>query len=205
MFDRYAWLAAASLTCLAAPLPGAAQEIADRIFTGGPVLTMDDGNPRADAVAVRDGRIIAVGPEAEVMALAGDGTEVTDLAGRALIPGFYDAHAHVMMGGLQALSANLLAPPDGEVTDIASLQRRAARLDRRECGDRRGGEPHHRLRLRQRDAGRTPASDARRSRRDLDRRADLPGAPVRAFRGGELEGAGGGGNHRRDAGPAGRA
>ncbi len=122
MFDRYAWLAAASLTCLAAPLPVAAQEIADRIFTGGPVLTMDDGNPRADAVAVRDGRIVAVGPEAEVMALAGDGTEVTDLAGRALIPGFYDAHAHVMMGGLQALSANLLAPPDGEVTDMASLQ-----------------------------------------------------------------------------------
>ena len=85
------------------------------------MLTMDDGNPRADAVAVRDGRIIAVGPEAEVMALAGDGTEVTDLAGRALIPGFFDAHAHVLIGGLQALSANLLAPPDGEVTDIPAL------------------------------------------------------------------------------------
>jgi predicted amidohydrolase YtcJ len=39
-----------------------------------------------------------------------------------MLPGFVDAHGHVMMGGLQALSANLLAPPDGEVRDIASLQ-----------------------------------------------------------------------------------
>jgi predicted amidohydrolase YtcJ len=45
-----------------------------------------------------------------------------DLRGRAMLPGFVDSHGHVVMGGLQALSANLLAPPDGEVTDIASLQ-----------------------------------------------------------------------------------
>ena len=39
-----------------------------------------------------------------------------------MLPGFVDSHGHVVMGGLQALSANLLAPPDGDVTDIASLQ-----------------------------------------------------------------------------------
>ena len=39
-----------------------------------------------------------------------------------MLPGFVDAHGHVMGGGLQALSANLLSPPDGEVRDIASLQ-----------------------------------------------------------------------------------
>ena len=83
---------------------------------------MDDSAPRAEAVAVTDGRIVAVGPEAEIMALAGEGTEITDLDDRALLPGFFDAHAHVFIGGLQALSANLLAPPDGTVTDIASLQ-----------------------------------------------------------------------------------
>lgn len=100
-----------------------AQEVADRIFTGGPVLTMNDLHPRAEAVAVKDGKIVAVGSVREVMEYSGDVTEITDLAGRALIPGFVDAHGHVMMGGMQALSANLLAPPDGGVTDIASLQR----------------------------------------------------------------------------------
>jgi predicted amidohydrolase YtcJ len=99
-----------------------AQEPADRIFTGGPVLTMNDAQPRAEAVAVKDGRIVAVGTPEEIAALRGEGTEVTDLAGRALVPGFFDAHGHVMAGGVQALTANLLAPPDGVVTDIASLQ-----------------------------------------------------------------------------------
>jgi predicted amidohydrolase YtcJ len=56
------------------------------------------------------------------MALKGEGTEVTELEGRALLPGFFDAHGHVMIGGIQALTANILAPPDGDVTDIPSLQ-----------------------------------------------------------------------------------
>ena len=99
-----------------------AQETADRIFTGGPVLTMNDAQPRAGAVAVKDGRIIAVGTPEEIAAFQGEGTVVTDLAGRTLIPGFVDAHGHIFGGGIQALSANLLAPPDGDVTDIASLQ-----------------------------------------------------------------------------------
>jgi predicted amidohydrolase YtcJ len=99
-----------------------AQETADRIFTGGPVLTMNDAQPRAEAVAVKDGRIVAVGTPEEIEAFRGEGTVVTDLAGRALIPGFVDAHGHIFGGGIQALSANLLAPPDGDVTDIAGMQ-----------------------------------------------------------------------------------
>lgn len=54
--------------------------------------------------------------------VSGPKTQVVDLEGRPLVPGFVDAHGHMMMGGLQALSANLLAPPDGEVKDMASLQ-----------------------------------------------------------------------------------
>ena len=99
-----------------------AQEMADTIFSGGPILTIDDANPTAEAVAVQDGRILAVGALSDVSAHQGDGTEVVDLDGRTMLPGFVDSHGHVVMGGLQALSANLLAPPDGEVTDIASLQ-----------------------------------------------------------------------------------
>ena len=99
-----------------------AQDIADTIYTGGPILTIDDARPTAEAVAVRDGRIIAVGTTKDVMAHQGEATERFDLAGRTLLPGFVDSHGHVVFGGLQALSANLLSPPDGQVMDIASLQ-----------------------------------------------------------------------------------
>jgi hypothetical protein len=115
-------LGALAAATLLAALPAAAQTVADRIWSGGPVLTMNDAAMRAEAVAEAGGRIIAVGRKAEVMKLKGPGTQLTDLKGRALLPGFVDAHGHVVMGGLQALSANLLAPPDGEVKDIASLQ-----------------------------------------------------------------------------------
>ncbi|WP_170372629.1 amidohydrolase [Ruegeria arenilitoris] len=99
-----------------------AQQLADTIYTGGPILTIDDARPTVQAVAVRDGRIIAAGELAEIRSHQGDDTTIFDLDGRAMLPGFVDSHGHVVMGGLQALSANLLAPPDGKVTDIASLQ-----------------------------------------------------------------------------------
>ena len=101
---------------------GMAAEIADTIYLGGPIITINDKAPRAEAVAVADGVILAVGGRDSIMAYMGEGTEVYDLQGRAMLPGFVDSHGHAVMGGLQALSANLLAPPDGEVKDIASLQ-----------------------------------------------------------------------------------
>lgn len=94
---------------------------ADTIYTGGPIVTIDDDAPRAEAVAVRDGRILAVGSTEDVMAHRSGETELFDLDGRTLLPGFVDSHGHVVMGGLQAMSANLLAPPDGDVTDIPGL------------------------------------------------------------------------------------
>lgn len=97
-------------------------DTADKIWHGGPILTMNDLAMRAEAVAEKDGKILTVGKLSDVMALKGPKTEVVDLAGRAMIPGFVDAHGHIFVGGLQALSANLLAPPDGQVNDIASLQ-----------------------------------------------------------------------------------
>jgi predicted amidohydrolase YtcJ len=99
-----------------------AQETADKIYMGGPILTINDAAPRAEAVAIADGLILAVGDVDEVMAHKGAGTELFDLEGKAMLPGFVDSHGHAVMGGLQALSANLLAPPDGAVKDIANLQ-----------------------------------------------------------------------------------
>ncbi len=94
---------------------------ADKIWVGGTILTMNDAAMRAEAVAVKDGKILAVGKLDEVLRTKGDKTEVIDLGGRTLLPGFVDPHGHIVVGGLQALSANLLAPPDGNITDIPGV------------------------------------------------------------------------------------
>ncbi|MFJ8106044.1 amidohydrolase [Streptomyces sp. NPDC096132] len=73
---------------------------ADLVLTGGPVHTVDPARSRATAVAVHGGRITAVG-HAEVHALIGPGTEVVDLAGKLLLPGFQDAHVHPQGAGLE--------------------------------------------------------------------------------------------------------
>ncbi len=100
---------------------GEPETAADAIYHGGPIVTVDDANPTAEALAVRDGRIVAVGSEAEVMALKGSGTNVVDLGGRTLAPGFVDPHAHFAQFGTQAIGANLLAAPDGDVETVEDL------------------------------------------------------------------------------------
>ena len=114
--------AAALVASIAIASPVAAQQTAESIWSGGPILTMNDKAMRAEAVAVANGKILAVGKRSEVMKLKGPATQLVDLKGQTLVPGFVDAHGHVVIGGLQAISANLLAPPDGKVPDIASLQ-----------------------------------------------------------------------------------
>lgn len=69
------------------------------IITNAKVLTMDDARPRAEAVALAGGRIIAVGSRAEVEALAGPGTQIVDARGRTLLPGFVESHLHLVLGG----------------------------------------------------------------------------------------------------------
>ena len=118
--NRKLVLSCSTFTLMTAASAAFAQT-ADRIWTGGPILTMDDKAMRAEAVAEEDGKIIAVGSRKAVMKLKGPQTEMIDLKGRTLLPGFVDAHGHMVIGGMQALSANLLAPPDGKVTDIPSL------------------------------------------------------------------------------------
>lgn len=98
--------------------PGAA----DTVYSGGVVITMNDQQPLAEAVAVSDGKIIFVGSDEEVKAYLHPGTEQVDLQGRSLLPGFIDAHGHVSTVGLQAMSANLLPVPDGQVNSVVVLQ-----------------------------------------------------------------------------------
>jgi predicted amidohydrolase YtcJ len=79
---------------------------ADLVFVGGSVFLPDAGAAPASAVAVAGGRIAAVGGD-EVRDLIGSGTEVVDLDGGLLIPGFQDAHVHPYQGGMSLLSCDL--------------------------------------------------------------------------------------------------
>lgn len=101
---------------------GSVADAADAIYTGGPIVTVNDAQPTAEALAVKDGKILAVGARAEIEnAHRGDATAIVDLGGRTLAPGFVDGHAHFLGFGSQAVGANLLAPPDGDVNTIDDL------------------------------------------------------------------------------------
>ncbi|OFE15375.1 twin-arginine translocation pathway signal protein [Humibacillus sp. DSM 29435] len=73
------------------------QSPADIVFSGGPIMTMDAAGSRPEAVAVRAGRLVAVGSLDEVNALVGNNTEQVDLEGRTLLPGLIDPHMHSAM------------------------------------------------------------------------------------------------------------
>ena len=101
-----------------------ALEAADRIYYGGPIVTADDKNPLVEAVAVKNGKILATGKVDELTRLhKGQETKLQDLLGHTMIPGLIDAHGHVLGVGLQSISANLLPAPDGAVNSIADLQK----------------------------------------------------------------------------------
>jgi predicted amidohydrolase YtcJ len=94
---------------------------ADRIIRGGPIVTVNPAQPAAEAVAIKDGRIVAVGNEPDVMKHKGDATEVVDLGGRTLVPGFVDGHSHffsLIDVQTQALCAS---PPAGQCKNVADV------------------------------------------------------------------------------------
>ncbi len=80
---------------------------ADLVLRNGAVYTVDAARSWAEAVAVRDGRIVYVGSNAGLGALVGPKTRVVDLRGRMVLPGIHDAHIHPISSGIQALSCDL--------------------------------------------------------------------------------------------------
>lgn len=72
---------------------------ADLIVTGAKVVTLDEQRPQASAFAVKDGKFVAVGGDAEMAALRGEKTRVVDARGHTVIPGLNDSHAHAVRGG----------------------------------------------------------------------------------------------------------
>jgi predicted amidohydrolase YtcJ len=109
-------------------LPAWADQPADRILFNGRILTVDAQDRIAEAIAIRDGRILAVGTTAEIERLAGPATERIDLAGRTATPGLIDAHAHFSSGGLLRLThVDLSFPQVKSVADIVRLAGERAR------------------------------------------------------------------------------
>lgn len=94
----------------------------DVIWHNGKLLTMDDKKPEAQALSMKDGKIVMVGSNSDVLKSKGSGTKVIDLQGKTMIPGFVDAHSHISMVGVQAISANLLPPPDANNSSVADVQ-----------------------------------------------------------------------------------
>lgn len=95
---------------------------ADIIYFGGDILTMEGDVPRyAEAIAVKDGRIVFVGAEAEALILKGKDTHLADLQGKTMLPGFLDAHSHYINSLLVANQCKLYAPPSGPGKDVPSI------------------------------------------------------------------------------------
>lgn len=97
------------------------QERADLVLVNGKVFLADSAGTVVQALAVRGGRVVAAGTDAEVRRLAGPGTETVDLGGRLVTPGFNDAHVHFGSGGQGLLNVQLTG-----TTSLAEIERRVA-------------------------------------------------------------------------------
>lgn len=98
---------------------------AETIYVGGQILTMSGDQPAyAEALAVRDGRIVHVGSRTSAMKQAGAQTRVVDLGGKVLLPGFIDGHGHIADYIQQWMLPVLNPPPVGDVTSIEDIRRK---------------------------------------------------------------------------------
>jgi predicted amidohydrolase YtcJ len=97
-------------------------DAADTIYAGGDIVTVSDKQPTAEAVAVKAGKIVAVGARADVeKAHKGPSTQTIDLGGKALLPGFIDPHSHYFSALSVANQVNVYAPPAGPGRDVDAI------------------------------------------------------------------------------------
>jgi predicted amidohydrolase YtcJ len=95
---------------------------AESIYYGGDIITMEgDSVTYAEAIAIKDGKIIFVGSKAEAEKMKGDSTTMNDLQGKTMLPGFLDAHSHYFNSLLVANQCKLYAPPSGTAKDVESI------------------------------------------------------------------------------------
>ncbi len=124
-------VAALSLYLVSRPTPPPSSQV----FLNGQVLTMNVNNDIAEAIAVQDNKIVAVGTNEDIQKFISDDTQIHDLKGKTLMPGIVDAHGHFPGTGISVISANLSSPPVGNITTIPQLQDRLReRLAKKEPG-----------------------------------------------------------------------
>jgi len=113
-------------------LAGCAPQAADKtatVYTGGDILTLAGETPTyVEALAVRDGKVVAAGSRADAVKAAGPGARQVDLKGKTLLPGFIDAHSHLLNYADSLVQANLNPPPVGGVSSIADIVGELKRL-----------------------------------------------------------------------------
>ena len=142
------------------------ERAASLILHNADILTVDASRPRARAVAVRGSRIIAVGSEEEVSRFEGEGARVVDCGGRAVIPGFIDAHCHLLAYAASLLSLDVSPQAVSSIADIQRALRERASTTPPGGWIRAAGYDETAL-----------AEKRHPTRRDLD--AAAPGHPVR--------------------------
>ena len=95
---------------------------ADAIYTGGDIVTVNDAQPSVEALAVKDGKILALGTRADIeKSYKGAATSVIDLGGKTLVPGFVDGHSHFMDALAAGGRANVSAPPVGTASNAGEI------------------------------------------------------------------------------------
>ncbi|WAU76583.1 amidohydrolase [Acinetobacter sp. TR3] len=103
-------------------IKSAQQQSTEKLFYGGSILTMEGMQPKyAEALLVKDGKIVFVGSKQQAERLANAQVQYINLNNKTLLPSFIDAHSHVNMVGFHQMVANLYPMPDGSVSDINSL------------------------------------------------------------------------------------
>ncbi len=119
------WASVTVLLIVCSPGVAAAREPADLVLLGGKVVTMDDGNPMAEALAVRGDRIVAVGSDEQIRPWVDDTTCVIALDGRLTIPGLIESHAHFTDLGRSKRILNLTKARDwDEIVRLVAQQAR---------------------------------------------------------------------------------
>jgi predicted amidohydrolase YtcJ len=141
----------------------------DLLLVNGRVLTMDEAQPIASAIAIRNGIVAAVGSNSDARAAASPGSQVIDLRGRTATPGLNDAHAHPMGVGFAAAHLDLGSPPNRSIRDLVELV--AAEVPKRPPGAWIIGHGYDQARL---------AEQRHPTRHDLD--AVAPDHPVLLIR-----------------------
>ncbi|MCC7071908.1 MAG: amidohydrolase [Deltaproteobacteria bacterium] len=118
---------AASIACASAPTPTSS---ADLVLRSGAVFTGDDARPWVTAVALRGDRVLAVGADADVASLIGPRTELIELQGRTVVPGFHDAHVHPISAGREHFGCSLT-----EAKSVDEILARVRACDQAKPGD----------------------------------------------------------------------